>query len=69
MSALHVDAAQENVSFLILEKNEICADISSAAKHFIPCLEKKTFVEIVRECLGLRYLIRKCNVDEYKRRA
>jgi hypothetical protein len=53
---------QENVSFtswrgsgetfhsLTLEKNETCADISSAAESFILCLEGKMFS---KECLGL----------------
>jgi hypothetical protein len=35
MSAVRADTAEENISFLIMENNETCADILSAAKHFI----------------------------------
>jgi hypothetical protein len=34
MSAVRADTAEENISFLIMEKNETCADIMSATKHF-----------------------------------
>jgi hypothetical protein len=64
MSALRVGGAQENISFLTVEKKETCAGISSAAKIFILRFEEKHFVI---ECFGLKYFIRKCNIEKYKR--
>jgi hypothetical protein len=58
MSALRVNVAHGNVSFSTMGKNDTCADILSAAKRF---------VENVLECFGLRYFIRKCNVNGYKK--
>jgi hypothetical protein len=58
MSAVRANVAQENVSFSTMGKNDTCADILSAAKRF---------VENVPECFGLRYFIRKCNVNGYKK--
>jgi len=41
--ALQVGVALENVSFLILGKNETCAALSSTAIHFNLCLGSKMF--------------------------
>ncbi len=43
MTTGQVGVALENVSFLTLGKNDTCAALSSAAIHFILCLENKMF--------------------------
>jgi hypothetical protein len=66
MPALQVGIDQEKCFILDFGKNETCADILSAAKHFILHLEMEM---CSTECLGLSYFIRICNVDAHKRRA